>query len=246
MNASQSKPFSSAITNTASITSITKNTAISPMKNVKFVSKFSTSQPYLPQIEHLLHHQQHQQQPLKTLPQQQQQHQQMQQNHRILKNYSKKLNLTSSDLLDRKTMTTMMQMMNTPPHHKTRASNEKVDYWPYTSPFFSSNANVSLSSTTVSSTGSSSTCSSLIQNLSFDAKLLIADIVWSRDEDACELKTIFEQIKLLPQAYNATSLDSLVFANEKMLCDLPCIVKVVKSNYAACNTTSNSVELLKK
>ena len=197
-------------------------------KIVKFTSHFSTSQPYLSQIEqnkngenksnqyNFRHHH-----PFLQPPSIYDNH--YKQQHRIIRNYSKKLNLTTSDLLDSKTN----DLLNTATSTTTNNfQNFSQKFKSSAGSFSMSSPATTLSSTTVNSSSvSASPCSFFMQNLTFNAKLLLSDVIWSQEDEPHDFRTLFKSPLPSPTSSSHSFLFSNTFGTQ-----LPCIINVIKRN----------------
>jgi hypothetical protein len=195
-------------------------------KNIKLTSKLSSSQPYLPISgennckDKIRSHQ------FLQPPSIYDHH--YKQQHRIIKNYSKKLNLTTSDLLDSKEINDTLKDNTTTAIATAAATTNQYNY--FSQKFKSSAGSFSMSSpaTTLSSSSiSASPCSFFMQNLTFNAKVLLADVIWSQESEPLEFRTLFKS----PSTSPVSSTHSFSFSryHHSPQNQTPCIVKAIKT-----------------
>jgi hypothetical protein len=187
--------------------------------NLKFTSQFSTSQPYLPlKDKNEANNTKYQYRPDHSFLQPSSIYDNhYKQQHRIIKNYSKKLNLTTSNLLDTKTN----DLLNTNNYH-----NFSQKFKSSAGSFSMSSPATTLSSTTVNSSPiSASPCSFFVQNLTFNAKLLLSDVVWSQEDEPLDFKVLFRSPFSSPTSSSNSFSFSQNFRNH-----LPSIIKVLKND----------------
>ena len=189
--------------------------------NLKFTSQFSTSQPYLPlKDKNEENNMKYQYRPDHSFLQPSSIYENhYKQQHRIIKNYSKKLNLTTSNLLDTKTN----NLLNTNNYH-----NFSQKFKSSAGSFSMSSPATTLSSTTVNSSPiSASPCSFFVQNLTFNAKLLLSDVVWSQEDEPRDFKILFRS----PFPSPSTSSNSFSLSlSQNFRNHLPSIIKVLKND----------------
>jgi len=199
-------------------------------KNTKLTSKLSSSQPYLPisgdnnnnYKDKIRSHQ------FLQPPSIYDHH--YKQQHRIIKNYSKKLNLTTSDLLDSKEINDTLKDNTTTAIIATTTNHNQYNY--FSQKFKSSAGSFSMSSpaTTLSSSSiSASPCSFFMQNLTFNAKILLADVIWSQESEPLEFKTLFKSPSTSPSSSTHSFSFSRYHHYQQNHSQTPCIVKAIKN-----------------